>query len=59
MITLKLTQWEMMVLRAALEKYNKPGTPATHRETARKILLLSRVQDHKAGAAIAKATGEA
>lgn len=49
MITLKLTEWEVMVLRAALAKHAKDA-PAKHVLACRDIDRKSRAQDNPAGA---------
>lgn len=46
MITLKLNEWEVMVLRAALAKHLKDAPPK-HRETCKEIDRKSRAQDFK------------
>lgn len=44
MIHIDLTEWEMLVLRAALEKHIKTAG-AKHAETAKVVLAKSRAHD--------------
>ena len=49
-IILKLTEWQVMVLRAALENHKSHSKSEKHRMTAQEILDISRAQDNPIGA---------
>lgn len=56
-MTLSLSEWEVMVLRAALERHAKPSVSPKHRDTARELLRRLRLGDNPMKV-VAGVTGE-